>query len=233
MAKIERLRSRAAGCYRMAKRGDRAEIFIYGPIGSSFFEESVSAKQFARDLRGLKDVTAIDLRMNSEGGDVFEGQAIYTLLQDHQAEITVHIDGVAASAASFIAMAGDRIKIAESAFVMIHNAWAVALGDGDEFRRMADLLDNVNGVIRDKYAARTGQNPETVAEMMAAETWMNGPEAVERGFADEVVENLQVAATIRDPSRFRNLPAALRPRRVAAMSKIATLRDSLKSLSAR
>lgn len=229
MAKIERPRSRAAGGYRMAKRGARGEIFIYGPIGSSFFEDSVSAKQFARDLRGLKDVKAIDLRINSEGGDVFEAQAIYTLLQEHEARITVHVDGVAASAASFIAMAGDRIKISESAFVMIHNAWTIALGDGDEFRRMADLLDTVNGAIRDKYAARTGQTPEAVAEMMAAETWMDGPAAVERGFADEVVENLRVAAAIRDPARFRNLPAALRPRRVAALGKIAALRGALRN----
>ncbi len=233
MAKIERLRSRATGSYRMAKRGERGEIFIYGPIGSSFFEEAVSAKQFARDLRGLKDVKAIDLRINSEGGDVFDAQAIYTLLQEHDAAITVHVDGVAASAASFIAMAGDRIKISESAWIMIHNAWTIALGDGDEFRRMADLLDNVNATIRDKYVARTGQTPETVAEMMTAETWMNGPEAVEQGFADEMVENLRVAAAIRDPSRFHNLPAALRPRRVAALSKIAALRGSLESRSAR
>lgn len=217
---------KAPSGYRMAKAGDAGEIYLYGPIGASFWGDGISANQFRQDLKALGPVKTIDLRINSEGGDVFDGKAMYSLLVDHKANVHVHIDGLAASAASFIAMAGDTIAIAEGGFVMIHNAWGMAIGDADEMRKTAQMLDTVNGTIIDLYAARTKQTPDQIKKWMAAETWMTGAEAVEHGFADEIVANLKAAAAVRGPAldRFRHLPAALRPNRAAALKKIAAAR---------
>jgi ATP-dependent Clp protease protease subunit len=158
---------------------------------------------------------------------VFDGKAMYTQLVEHKAKVITHIDGLAASAASFIAMAGDEIEIAEGAFVMIHNAWLFAMGDARELRRTADLLDTVNGTIVDVYVARTKGDRKAIVQMMDDETWMTGAEAVKNGFADRMVENLKVAAAVVHPDRFKNLPQALKPnqrRAAAALSRIAALK---------
>jgi ATP-dependent protease ClpP protease subunit len=207
--------------YRVVSAANAATIYIYGPIGDSFFSDGgVSANQFRQDLAALGKVKTIDVRINSEGGDVFDGQAIYTLLVQHPAAVTVHIDGLAASAASFIAMAGNEIEIAESGFVMIHNASGVCFGGADEMRRTADLLETVNGTIQGIYASRTKNTVADLKRWMDAETWMTGTEALERGFADKVVPNLAVAASVRDPSKYRHLPAALRPNRLRAAAEV-------------
>lgn len=210
--------------YRMVNRSaDRGEIYLYGVVGTDFFGDGVTAKMFADDLKKMGNVKTIDLRINSEGGDVFAGKSMYTLLAEHPAKVVVHIDGLAASAASFIAMAGDEINIAEGAFVMIHDAYGVSFGRAEDMRSYADLLDTVNGTIRDVYSARTKQPDDKIKKWMKDETWFTGKEAVTNGFADKVVENLRVAASVRDPSKFKNLPSALLPRRAAAMAEIARL----------
>lgn len=226
MSKILQLAgAKAPAGYRVVARGsERAEIYLYGVIGQDWFGEGVSAKQFADDLRKVKDVKTIDLRINSEGGDVFAGKAMYTLLQDHKAKIIVHVDGLAASAASFVAMAGDEINVSEGAFIMIHNAWTIAMGGADDFRRTADLLETVNGTIREVYVARTKRRDEDVKAWMDAETWFTGKEAVQNGFADKMVENLKVAAQVRDPAKFKNTPSALYPRRAAAVAALAAMK---------
>jgi ATP-dependent Clp protease protease subunit len=118
----------SASGYRMVARGtDRAEIYLYGTVGADWFGEGVTAKQFAADLKGLGKVKTIDLRINSDGGSVFEGKTIYSLLAEHPAKVITRIDGLAASIASLIAMAGDEIHIAEGGFVMIHNAWTFTM----------------------------------------------------------------------------------------------------------
>lgn len=212
--------------YKMAKKGgDRAEIYLYGMIGTDWFGDGVSAKKFADDLKALgKGIKNIDLRINSEGGDVFAGKTMYTLLQAHEAKIFVHVDGLAASAASFVAMAGDEIAIAEGAFMMIHNAWTWAVGGADDLRESAKLLDAINGTLVDVYTARTKNTAADVKKWMDAETWMTGKECLERGFATEVVENKKVAASVRDPKRFKNLPRALYPRRAAGAQIIADMK---------
>lgn len=212
--------------YRVAKRGaDRADVYLYGLIGTDYWGDGVSAKKFADDLKALgKDIKTIDLRINSEGGDVFAGKAMYSLLVEHKAQVITHIDGLAASAASFIAMAGDEIEIAEAAFVMIHNAWTFAMGGAEDMRRTADLLDTVNETIREVYIARTNNAEGDIREWMDAETWMTGKEAVARGFADKVVDNLKVAAAaLHYPDKFKNLPAALRPNRNAIAAAMAEM----------
>lgn len=210
------------------KASNSAEIYLYGIIGGDWFGDGVTAKQFADDLKSLGNVKTIDLRINSEGGSVFDGKAMYSLLNEHSAKIVVHIDGLAASAASFVAMAGDEIEIAEGGFVMIHNAYMVAIGDAREMRRSADMLDTVNNTIVDVYAARTRGERKAIMKMMDDETWMTGTEAVKNGFADKMVANLKVAASVSHPERFQKLPAVLKPnhkRAAAAFSRIAALKS--------
>jgi ATP-dependent Clp protease protease subunit len=210
--------------YSIRARGNAsADIFIYEDVGEGFFG-GVSAKQFSTDLKGLGQVETINLHLNSYGGEVFDGLAIYRQLVDHPARVITHIDGLAASIASVIAMAGNEIRIAESGFVMIHNALALALGDAAEMRRMADLLETTTGSIADVYASRTGLERTELLGMMDAETWLTGPEAVDKGFANETVANLKVTARAVSNERhhFRHTPAALleKPRLDAARSRL-------------
>jgi len=224
MAVQNRAPAVSSGGYKIvARNSDRGEIYLYGPIGADWFGEGVTAKQFADDMKKLNGVKTIDLRINSEGGDVFAGKAMYSLLTEHKARVVVHIDGLAASAASYIAMAGDEINISEAAFVMIHNAWTVAVGGADDFRRQADILEQVNDSICDVYVSRTKKTKQQCKDWMDAETWFTGKDAVANGFADKVVANMKVAATVRDPAKFKNLPSSLLPRRSAALATIASL----------
>lgn len=192
-----------------AKANAEAEIFIYEDIGYGWFG-GVTAKDFAKEMKALGKVETIHVRINSAGGDVFDGLAIYRQLVDHPAKIVAHIDGLAASIASVIAMAGQEIMISESGFLMIHNAWGVALGGAEDMRTMASLLDTTTGSIRDVYRARTGNDDKAVTDWMDAETWFTGAEAVEHGFADEMAANMKLAARV-DPAKhkFRNAPEAL------------------------
>lgn len=215
--------------YRVLARGkDRGEIYLYGAIGESWFSEGVSAKRFSDDLKALGPVSTIDVRINSEGGDVFEGKAMYSLLKEHKAKVVVHIDGLAASAASFIAMAGDEIEISDGAFVMIHEAYGGVRGRADDMRAYADLLDSVNATIVDTYVERTKNNADTIKKWMADETWMSGKQAVECGFADKLAGKgtAKASAAISNPKMYSNLPQELRAKRNAAVAKLAALKPS-------
>lgn len=198
-----------AGFAIRAKANKTAEVMIYEDVGAGWFG-GVSAKQFADDLKGLGDVTHIDVRLNSYGGDVFDGLAIYNQLVQHKASVTTHVDGVAASIASIIAMAGNEIHIAESGWLMIHDAWGMAIGNADELRRQAELMDSVSEQLANVYVARTGHSLEQVRAWMADETWMNAGDAIGRKFASVMSENLRVAAHASlDRYRFRHAPQAL------------------------
>lgn len=213
--------AKASGGYKMVNRGkDRAEIYVYGVIGVDWFGEGVTAKQFAADLKKLGAVQTIDLRINSDGGVVTDARAMYNLLVEHKAKVITHIDGIAASAASFLAMAGEEIEIAEGGFFMIHNARMMTFGEAEDFERAATVLRTVNDTIRETYAARTGQTAEKLKAWMDAETWFSGNEAVANGFATRVVANMKVAASLHRADQFVNMPAVLRPRRAAALSLI-------------
>lgn len=214
---------KAQGQYRMVNKGkDAGEILLYGTIGNDWFGDGVTAKQFADDLKKLGKVQTIDLRINSDGGVVTDARAMYNLLVEHEAKVIAHIDGIAASAASFLAMAGDEIEIAEGGFVMIHNARGVTVGGAEDHRRMASVLEQVNQTIVDTYVARTKQDAKKVKKWMSDETWFTGKEAVANGFADRMVaNNMKVAASLAHPEMFSNIPAALRPGRARAMAAIA------------
>jgi ATP-dependent Clp protease protease subunit len=191
--------------FRMAAKDGVGEIFIYDDIGSGFFSDGVTPKSFADDLKALGAVRTLNIFINSPGGSVFDGVSIYNQLKRHSARKNVFIDGIAASIASVIAMAGDEISIAANGFMMIHEPWSCACGNASDLRRTADQLDKINDSIIDTYAARTPTPENVIADMMAAETWMNAEEAVEHGFADQITEEVQIAAHF-DLSQFQNVP---------------------------
>lgn len=191
-----------------AKGGGTAEVLVYDEIGAW----GVSAKQFARDLKDLGKISQIDLRINSPGGSVFDGNAIFNQLKQHPANVTVYIDGLAASMASVIAMAGDRIVMPENALMMIHNPWTVAIGDAEELRKNADLLDKIKDTLIGAYG-RSMMTDEEIVEMMDAETWLTGEEAVEMGFADELEQEVALAACAKFDflNKFQKTPEVITP----------------------
>ena len=160
-------------------------------------------------MKNLKSIKEINLRLNSEGGSVFDGHAIFNALRNHDARVVVDIDGLAASIASIIAMAGDEIRMAENAFMMIHDPWVVAAGTADELRGQADVMDKVQEKLVNTYVKRTGGNADDISEWMAAETWMNAEEALERGFVDSITEETRMAACVKDKSRYQHVPENL------------------------
>jgi ATP-dependent Clp protease protease subunit len=161
-----------------------AELVIYGEIGGWW--DGIDAAQTIKDLSAL-DVDQIDVRLNSPGGVVFDGVAIYNALAQNKANVTVHIEGVAASIASIIAMAGDEIRIGEAANIMVHKPWSFAIGDAEAMRKEADILDTLEGGLVDIYQARTGADRKQIEDWVAAETWFRGQAAVDAGFADSIV----------------------------------------------
>lgn len=230
-----------AGFSIIARGQAEADIYLYEDIG---FFGGVTAKRFADELKTVAGVQTLNVRINSNGGDVFDGMAIYNQLAQHPARVITHIDGVAASIASVIAMAGDVIRISESGFMMIHNARGGAIGEAGDLRKMADTIDTVTASIAEVYQSRTGKPVDDLRAMMDAETWFNGNEALAAGFADEMVTNLHVAARF-DPKlhAFKNAPAALtappcivepevpadRPRLVAAQDSLTLMRARLRT----
>lgn len=161
-------------------------ISILDPIGEDWFGDGVTAKRISAALRniGKKDVV---VSINSPGGDYFEGLAIYNLLREHPAKVTVKIVGIAASAASVIAMAADEVQIARAGFIMIHNTWVVAVGDRHALRDVADWLEPFDVTATDIYAARTGLDEKEIGRMLDRETWIGGADAVDKGFADSLL----------------------------------------------
>lgn len=181
--------------------GETADLYIYDTIGDDFY--GITAKQVAAELKAAKKVDEIVVRINSPGGSVFESYSIYALLNDHAAKVSVKVDGLAASGASVIAMAGDTIEMASASMLMIHEAWTMAIGSADELRATADILEKMNGQLTGIYAGRTGQSEEDVAALLAAETWFTAEEAVAAGFATGINQSTSKMAAYIDPKRFK------------------------------
>lgn len=172
-----------------ADRDGGALVRLYGEIGSSLFSEGVTAESFAKTLDGLGEVGRITLRINSPGGSLFDGIAMYNLLRTHGAQICVVVDALAASAASIVAQAADpgELAVASSAQIMIHNAHGVCVGDAGEMDRTADLLRRADQQIAAVYQERSGAPARHWLELMGEESWFRGQEAVDAGLADCVV----------------------------------------------
>lgn len=180
--------------YRIEAKADKAEIWIYEYIGEDFWSGGgVTAKNFQKDLSAIK-ASQIDLHINSPGGDVFDGITIYNLLKQHPATVTTYIDGLAASIASVIALAGDKVYMAENALFMIHNPWGFAMGDANDMRKTADLLDKIRGSMTTTYSSKTGKSDEEIIPLLDAETWMDAEEALAFGFVDEIADKMDLAA---------------------------------------
>ncbi|MGF6976363.1 ATP-dependent Clp protease protease subunit [Paraburkholderia sp. JPY465] len=160
-------------------------LYLYDVIVSDDWYGGISAATFVQQLA---QITApnIHLRMNSPGGDVFSARAMELAIREHPSNIVAHVDGVAASAMSFVAIACDKVVMADGAFMMIHRGSCMAWGTGDDLRATAALLDKVDASLVNSYAKKTGQRADDIAAWMAAETWFSAAEAVELGFADEV-----------------------------------------------
>lgn len=170
-----------------------ADVYIYDEIGGY----EVNAQSFMDELDALGEIETINLRINSPGGSIVEGNVIYNTLKRHSAKVVTHIDGIAASMASVIAMAGDEIHMASNAFLMIHNPWTVSVGDSDKLRKDADLMDKMKLNIINAYS-RSGYSTEELEQLMDAETWLTADEALKAEFIDEIEGGLEAAASIGD-----------------------------------
>lgn len=179
--------------------GDHADIYIFDEIGDSWWSETTSASDFVRQLRDLGDVATIDLHLNSPGGSIFDGVAIYNLLVQHKAKVTTYVDGHAASIASVIALAGDEVVMAENAMMMIHNPLVGICGyyNANELLDLAGDLDKIRQAMMTTYLRATSRSEEELVAALDAETWLTAAEAVEWGFADRVNEPVAMAALAR------------------------------------
>jgi len=196
----------------LANAGESRPAFLIYDVIDPWW--GVSAEMIKRDLLSITDATDIDVYINSPGGDVFEATAIYSSLKAHSAKIHVHIDGIAASAATRIALAGDTIEIADSGFYMIHYAWTLALGNAQEIRDTADMLDKVDNTIVNDYEKRTEAGEEQVRTWMKNETWFTAQEALDHGFVDSIMQdgtNDKSTNKAWDLTSYQNAPKPQQP----------------------
>ena len=192
------------------KGEEEGEILLYGDIGESFFGEGMGAKQFSDDLKALGKIKNLSIRINSGGGSIFDGIAIFNAIDRHSSQKTVYIDGLAASAASVIAMAGQSIVMAENGILMIHNPFGGALGDANDMRKMAESLDKVKVGMILSYKRKTPLSEEEISRLMNEETWMTAKEALEKGFVTEIGKKIEVTASVKfDLSHYKNIPKTL------------------------
>lgn len=166
----------------VAIAADEATVYLYDVIDPYW---GISAADFAREMSGIT-APVINLRINSPGGDVFDGRAIATAIAQHPSKVVAHIDGLAASAASYVAIAADEVRIADGAMVMVHNAWTLAFGNKADLRDVADVLEKVDGTIAADYVRKTGKTLEEVTAWMNAETWFTAAEAKDAGLVDAI-----------------------------------------------
>ena len=181
------------------KAGETAEIYIFDEIGTY----GVTAQDFISEIKDLKDMP-INIRINSLGGDVFDGMAMYNVIKRREAKTTVYIEGIAASIATIIALGADEVIMAENSLFMIHNAWGGTSGEAKDMRKTAETLDKITSELTDIYVKKTGLSYDALAEMMDEETWLNAEEAFRLGFIDTISDSIKVAAKY-DVSKFKNI----------------------------
>lgn len=195
-----------------------ATIYIYEQIGEDWMGDGLTAKAFAEDLKKLGNVKELNIRINSVGGSVFEARAMASQLRDHPARKIVDIDGVCASAATYLACAGNEVRIAEDGVYMIHPPQGFAMGAAVDMRKTAEILDTIETGMVTIYARRTGKEEKEIAKLIEAETWMDATAAKEMGFVDSVSEprkmtaKLDLAKTPGNRMPFRKMPDSAKPR---------------------
>lgn len=201
--------NKGRGQFRAEANGDEATVYLYDVIVSDDYWGGVTALAFAKELTAIT-ASVIHLRIDSPGGDVFAAVAMAQAMREHSAKIIVHVDGYAASAATFLLMAADESVISPGGMVMIHKAWSGAYGNADDFTAIADLLTKIDGQIVARYAEKTGIDSDVLLELMAAETWLTDAEAVDKGFVDAIAEGNQGKqnAAAWDLTAYQKPPAA-------------------------
>ena len=202
-------KTRAKGNYRIENKTEKeATIYIYDEIG--WF--GIEAADFVKDLNEIQAKT-LHIRLNTPGGNVFDGTAIANAIKQHKAHTIIHIDGLAASIGSIIAISADETLMAENAFFMFHEAWSMTVGNAETLREEAALLDKIDGVLAGAYVKKTGEKEEDIKKIMVAETWLTAQEALEMKMIDGIEENKadeKASATIFDLSVFANVPDELK-----------------------
>lgn len=201
-----------------------AQLSIYDEIGEGWFSDGVTAKQWLDEMKALEPEEPIDVRINSPGGLTTDAKAMYNLLKRHKGDIRVFIDGLAASAASYVAMAGDTVTMAENAMIMIHDPWGFTMGNAADHRAQAEVLEKEAGALAQAYVLKSGMETDEVLQIMAAESWFDAEAAVNSGFADQTDAPVKLAASYQlDRYPFKRVPhlfhAAMtsQPREVPAM----------------
>lgn len=225
--------------FSIVAKANEAEVFLYDQIGTSFWGDGISAKQFADQFKAISKVSRIVLHINSPGGDVFDGAAIYDLVRQSEIPVDVMVDGLAASAAFTVAMAGRKISIGEAGMMMMHNAKAFVGGSAADMRQTADVVEKISNQMADIYARRCNKPLADVKALMDAETWMTAQEAADMGFANEVIkcdpEEPDMAAEVGaafDLSKFQHVPEQLKMR-IAALAGRQILQEKLTATAAK
>ena len=188
------------------------ELTLYGEIANeTWWGDEITPKEFKTDLDALGDINTLNIYINSPGGDVFAGQAIHSMLKRHKAHKNVYIDGLAASIASVVVMAGDTIFMPKNAMMMIHNPWTWGIGNAAEFRKLAEDLDKIRESLIAAYEGRSALTRDEIIEIMDSETWLTADECLEYSFCDVVEKEKQMAASIDKTllMRYKNTPGEL------------------------
>lgn len=188
------------------------ELTLYGEIANeTWWGDEITPKEFKADLDALGDINTLNIYINSSGGDVFAGQAIHSMLKRHKAHKNVYIDGLAASIASVVVMAGDTIFMPKNAMMMIHNPWTWGIGNAAEFRKLAEDLDKIRESLIAAYEGHSALTRDEIIEIMDSETWLTADECLEYGFCDVVEKEKQMAASIDKTllMRYKNTPREL------------------------
>lgn len=183
-------------------------IYLYGTIGEDWWDDmAMTAGQFTKELNAYGG-EPVDIFVNSPGGNVFDGSTIYSAIKRYPGRVTAHIDGLAASAASYCILSADEVLVSPSATMMIHNAWISATGSAEELRETADVLEKLDSTITGIYRSKTGMGQDEIERMMLAETWMTAAECVEMGFADGFGEDKAIAAHVNKAlfARYKHVP---------------------------
>lgn len=182
------------GQFRAETTADSATVYLYDVIVSDRYWGGIDPMTFIKELLAI-DAPVIHLRINSPGGDVFAARAMEQAIREHSSQIIAHIDGYAASAASYLALAADEVQIAPGGFFMIHKSWTVAFGNSNDLTDTANLLDKIDESMVNTYVAETGQDAQQIRDWMAAETWFTADEAVQYGFADSIAQGADKSAS--------------------------------------
>ncbi len=219
-----------------------AEIIIYGSIGEDFWDEdAITAKRFSEELAKLpSSVKTINLRINSPGGDVFDGITIYERLKQHKAKVITYIDGIAASIASIIALAGDEIRIGEGAMIMVHRPMAGMFGNAGELERMIDILDKIEDQMTSIYMRKTGLTYLEVDKLLKGDagegTWLTSDEALENGFVKEIIgktDGLSLAASLVDKASWIKHKPTMKAKNAEVKTKLKNFKKDIEDFLAR